>query len=65
MKISRRGFLKASGGVGVVAATGVPLSVVAATAEQAKTATAPSTGKKEVVTRYVKSTCCHLLDLSE
>lgn len=62
MKISRRDFLKASGGIGAVAATGVPLSVVAASAQQAKTNTEASAGNKEVVTRYVKSTCCHCVN---
>jgi len=56
MNISRRDFLKVSGGVGAVAGTGVPLSVIAAAAQQSKSA-APALAGNEVVTRYVKSTC--------
>jgi anaerobic selenocysteine-containing dehydrogenase len=60
MKISRRDFLKVSGGVGAVARAGIPLSVIAASAEQAKAA--EPAASKGVVTRYVKSTCCHCVN---
>jgi phenylacetyl-CoA:acceptor oxidoreductase len=62
MKITRRNFLKLSGGLGAIAGSGVPLSVIAATAQQAKETAPASAGKQAVTTRHVKSTCCHCVN---
>ena len=61
MKISRRDFLKVSGGISAVARAGVPFSAIAASAKQAKAAE-PMKTSKGVETRYVKSTCCHCVN---
>ena len=61
MKITRRDFLKVSGGISAVARVGVPFSAIAASAKQAKAAEPMKQGKG-VETRYVKSTCCHCVN---
>jgi anaerobic selenocysteine-containing dehydrogenase len=62
MKISRRSFLKISGGLGTLAGSVIPLSAIAASAEKAKEAAPAAGSKKAVVTRHVKTTCCHCVN---